>query len=438
MELKLDRNKTYGLALEGGGAKGAYQIGAWKALREAGIRFSAVSGTSVGALNGAMIVMDDLEKAENVWNNIHFSQVMDVDDEEMRKLMNRDIPLSELKSTLRSVADIVRNRGFDVTPLRKWVAEVVDADKICHSDIDFFIVTYSLSDHQELELKASDLDEDELCDMLLASAYLPAFRLEKLGGKYYADGGVQDVVPIHALVENGCKDIIALRIFGFGIEKRFRIPDDVHVTTIGPTADLGNILNFDAEQSRQNMRLGYFDAQRVLYGLYGSTYYIDRTMSEDAARQQLLEYIGPDDGSLRTFHEKTLPQIAKALKCEGDYYDLLIAVLEHDAQALGIESTRIVTDMELLETILAQPEPPADILSAQPEPEAEAPAAPEAAESAEPSAAEEVAAKAAELSQDIEKHINRLLGKMRPRRNRPGTAENAAPASETDTDKADT
>ena len=38
MELKLDRNKTYGLALEGGGAKGAYQIGAWKALREAGIR----------------------------------------------------------------------------------------------------------------------------------------------------------------------------------------------------------------------------------------------------------------------------------------------------------------------------------------------------------------------------------------------------------------
>lgn len=432
MELKLDRNKTYGLALEGGGAKGAYQIGAWKALREAGIRFSAVSGTSVGALNGAMIVMDDLEKAENVWNNIHFSQVMDVDDEEMRKLMNRDIPLSELKSTLRSVADIVRNRGFDVTPLRKWVAEVVDADKICHSDIDFFIVTYSLSDHQELELKASDLDEDELCDMLLASAYLPAFRLEKLGGKYYADGGVQDVVPIHALVENGCKDIIALRIFGFGIEKRFRIPDDVHVTTIGPTADLGNILNFDAEQSRQNMRLGYFDAQRVLYGLYGSTYYIDRTMSEDAARQQLLEYIGPDDGSLRTFHEKTLPQIAKALKCEGDYYDLLIAVLEHDAQALGIESTRIVTDMELLETILAQPEPPADILSAQPEPEAEAPAAPEAAESAEPSAAEEVAAKAAELSQDIEKHINRLLGRMRPRRNRPGTAENAEPEAAAD------
>ena len=365
MELKLDRNKTYGLALEGGGAKGAYQIGAWKALREAGIRFSAVSGTSVGALNGAMIVMDDLQKAEDVWNNIHFSQVMDVDDEEMRRLMNRDIPLSELKNTLHSVAEIIRNRGFDVTPLRKWVAETVDADKVCNSDTDFFIVTYSLSDRQELELRASDLSRDELCDMLLASAYLPAFRLEKLGGKYYADGGVQDVVPIHALVEDGCKDIIALRIFGFGIEKHFRIPDDVHVTTIGPTVDLGNILNFDAEQSRRNMRLGYFDAQRVLYGLYGSTYYIDRTMSEDTARQQLLEYIGLGEHSLRTFHEKALPQIAKALKCDGDYYDLLIAVLEHDAKELGIASERIMTDIELLQAILSQPKPPEAILPAQ-------------------------------------------------------------------------
>ena len=104
----------------GGGAKGAYQIGAWKALREAGIRFSAVSGTSVGALNGAMIVMDDLEKAENVWNNIHFSQVMDVDDEEMRRLMNRDIPLSP-NSRARCAAwpTSCATAVFDVTPLRK-------------------------------------------------------------------------------------------------------------------------------------------------------------------------------------------------------------------------------------------------------------------------------------------------------------------------------
>ena len=70
MELQIDPNLSYALALEGGGAKGAWQIGAWRALREAGIRVTAVAGSSVGALNGALITMGDLEKAEEIWRNI--------------------------------------------------------------------------------------------------------------------------------------------------------------------------------------------------------------------------------------------------------------------------------------------------------------------------------------------------------------------------------
>lgn len=38
MKLQLDLSKEYGIVLEGGGAKGAYQVGAWRALREAGVR----------------------------------------------------------------------------------------------------------------------------------------------------------------------------------------------------------------------------------------------------------------------------------------------------------------------------------------------------------------------------------------------------------------
>ena len=63
MRFQLDLTKEYGVVLEGGGAKGSYQIGAWKALREAGIRIKGIAGASVGALNGAMMCMDDLEKA---------------------------------------------------------------------------------------------------------------------------------------------------------------------------------------------------------------------------------------------------------------------------------------------------------------------------------------------------------------------------------------
>ena len=68
MKLRIDTSRSYALALEGGGAKGAYQIGAWKALREAGVKIDAVAGTSVGALNGSLIVMGDLEKAERVYS----------------------------------------------------------------------------------------------------------------------------------------------------------------------------------------------------------------------------------------------------------------------------------------------------------------------------------------------------------------------------------
>ena len=71
MKLKLDSNISYALCLEGGGARGAYQIGAWKALREAGIKIDAVAGTAVGALNGAMIVMDQFDSMVHEWENIH-------------------------------------------------------------------------------------------------------------------------------------------------------------------------------------------------------------------------------------------------------------------------------------------------------------------------------------------------------------------------------
>ena len=87
MELKLDISKIYAIALEGGGARGAWQVGAWRALEEAGVRYNAVSGTSVGAINGALMAMRDLHQAEQIWKDIRFSQIINVDDESMGLIM---------------------------------------------------------------------------------------------------------------------------------------------------------------------------------------------------------------------------------------------------------------------------------------------------------------------------------------------------------------
>lgn len=351
MELKLDNSKTYAIALEGGGAKGAYEVGVWQALEEAGIKYNAVSGTSVGALNGAMMVMRDLEGAVRAWKDIRLSDVIDLEgdqEENLHKVLNGEVDMRDIQELIPQALDIIRNRGLDVAPLRAWVHEVADEKKIKESDVEFFVSTVSLTDKKGLEVKVNDLPEDEICDMLLASAYHPSFRMEKLGGKYYADGGFVDTLPLHVLVENGYKDIIAVRIPGHGIERRFRIPEDVNITLISTNSDLGGVLNFDAEQSRRDMLIGYLDAKRVLYGLYGEKYYIERTMSDREALRQLIDRA--DEGAnLRRLCERELPRVARRLNVfGGDYYELFIAVLELEAETLGIENKRILKDTELL------------------------------------------------------------------------------------------
>lgn len=64
-----------GLVFAGGGAKGAYQIGVWKALKEKGIQIDAVSGASIGAFNATLFAGNDFEKAENIWVNLTLTKL---------------------------------------------------------------------------------------------------------------------------------------------------------------------------------------------------------------------------------------------------------------------------------------------------------------------------------------------------------------------------
>ena len=67
-----------GLVLAGGGGKGAYHIGVWRALREYGVEqnIQAISGTSVGALNGALFALGDYELAESIWRGLTYDKVL--------------------------------------------------------------------------------------------------------------------------------------------------------------------------------------------------------------------------------------------------------------------------------------------------------------------------------------------------------------------------
>jgi len=367
MKLQLDPNKTYAIALEGGGARGAYEIGVWKALREAGIRFNAVSGTSVGALNGALYALGDLEKATACWENISLNQVLRLTEEEEQRLsslLQGKLDFSWVKSVqdvqaaLNQAGDILKNGGLDIGPLREWIAQVVDPHALKNSPVQLYVTTVNLTNRRTEEIHIQEVPEEDICNMLMASAYHPTFRQEKLSGKNYADGGFFDTIPLNVLVENGYKDIIAVRLPSIGIERPFKKPDDVNVIMFKTRVPLGQVLNFTSEQARFDLQVGYLDAMRMLYGLAGDKYYIDLTLSEEEAMAALARrsLFKGRSRSLPRYMEMELPARVLLLgTTEKSYRAYLLCLLENAAKEKKIDPFRVYTDLELF-TILQKEE----------------------------------------------------------------------------------
>lgn len=368
MEKTIDLTKEYGIVLEGGGAKGAYQIGVWKAFIECGLKIRGVSGVSVGALNGALICMDNYEEAENLWMNLTYSSVMNVNDEQMDKLMKRKLNGLNLKEITKDTTKILSEGGIDISPLKKLIEELVDEDKICKSAIEFVFGTFLMSKLKEVEITAREAEKSSLKDYLLASASLPAFHNEKLNGLKYLDGGMFNNVPVDMLINRGYKDILVVRIYGMGLEKPVKIPKDVNLIEIAPRINLGGILEFNPDKIRRNIEVGYYDGMRCLRSLKGKIYYINAGLTEEecigeilrcneAAKMALLEYYKQDytNSSLynRKFLEGVCPGLASTLKLGKDwtYQDLYIALLELSAKSLRIPKYRIYTEGEIINII---------------------------------------------------------------------------------------
>lgn len=370
MELRIDLNREYGIVLEGGGAKGAYQVGAWKALDEAGVKISAIAGASVGSLNGALMCMGDLKRAEDIWKNISYSDVMNVDDELMKNLKSKNFRSLDLNEVLNSSWQLVRDRGFDITPLRQLMAGAIDEEKIRNSDRKLFAITYSVTDRKELAVDINQAEPGTMADMLLASAYFMAFKNEKLQGKRYIDGGGVNNVPLDVLLDRGYRDIIIIRIYGWGFDKErvVKVPEDANIHHIAPRQSLGGILEFEKRQARKNMTLGYYDGLRFLYGLsgrayyidapYGEVYYFEKMMSEpDLVRSGMsvagMETEEGDFEGYRYYTEEVFPRLAQKLKLkeDWDYKDLYLAMLEDMAKKLKIKRFKVYTVDELVKKV---------------------------------------------------------------------------------------
>ena len=106
------------VVLGGGGSRGSYQVGVWKALRELDFDYKIVTGTSVGALNGALMVQNDYELAQKMWQKLKTRDVMDVavtDKIEGRK---------DLTSKVSAfISEIVKNGGADFSFVKAYARQ---------------------------------------------------------------------------------------------------------------------------------------------------------------------------------------------------------------------------------------------------------------------------------------------------------------------------
>ena len=252
------------VVLSGGGSKGSYQIGVWKALRKLKIKYDIVTGTSVGALNGALMVQNKFHKACKLWKEINMSN-----------LFGEDVQNPKTKKELVKIyrTNFFKNGGMEVVELQNLIDKNINKDTFFKSKINYGLVTINLSGKKALQLEKSKIKQEKLSDYLIASASCyPAFQAKDIDGKKYIDGGMFDNLPINLAVKLGADEIIAVDLCAPGVKQRVKDKKNLKITTIKPNNKLSNFLNFNEEEAKINIKYGYNDAMKIFDKFYGKKY----------------------------------------------------------------------------------------------------------------------------------------------------------------------
>lgn len=268
-----------GIVFEGGGGKGAYQIGAWKAIRELGIEkyVTCVSGTSVGALNAVMFYMGSLSIAEDIWRSITDDDILQQkkDDRfENGYCIFSNEKLSELIET------VLRGDVKNETCERCYVT--------CRYRDKNEIHYFRWSDFYDIELKKK---------VLLASAALPAvYENINIDGDWYIDGGANgDNIPVKPLETEELDQIIVIHLSD---DLADNTSFDGNIIEVFPSEKLGGLfdgtLDFKPESISKRLQLGYEDAKKQLISLGDACCKLNNIEKNNDKKQVKLEKVSID------------------------------------------------------------------------------------------------------------------------------------------------
>lgn len=263
------------LVLSGGGARGAYEAGALRYIfedvaKELGrpIRFSTISGTSVGALNAAWIAatIDDparsVQRLWYLWRTLQFSNVVNISyqdvwrafrrafgEDEDRTKIARALPgpfakIVKPKATHREGGflkttffdHLVRNEIPFANIRRNIDRGLLDAISVSTTDIVTGRTTIFIDSHTGVippwtrDFRRVAISGPMTPEKVLASAAIPlVFPAVKIGNHWYCDGGIRQNTPIAPALRMGADKILVLSLQTKSMPPPpISLPEDAH------------------------------------------------------------------------------------------------------------------------------------------------------------------------------------------------------------------
>jgi NTE family protein len=207
--IPIDRSRIPGqivLVMQGGGAPGSYQAGAYQALHEAGLEPDWVIGTSIGAINGAIIAgnkpSDRFERLRDFWRRLdtHMPEPWNQVGPLMTGVPGFCQPNLALALGADALVGIERAAMYLVDPLKRQLPSLVDFDLI-NSGPTRFTLGLTTVETGQMRYFDSKVDKIALEHVLGSSAVPPAFPAVLVDGEYYWDGGIFSNSPVEVVFD---------------------------------------------------------------------------------------------------------------------------------------------------------------------------------------------------------------------------------------------
>ncbi len=257
------KKRKIGLVLSGGGAKGAYLLGVWKALKELGIDklIDGVSGVSIGALTGYMFAIDNYEQARRLWENA--KQVPIQGHTKSQKIIHKIFG----KNTQIAFNNLTNNSYLSSKKLDNLLDDIINIEKLKTTACKCYITCHNIQENKPETFLLNNYPKENIKQILKATTAIPIlFKKVKLQEKTYYDGGLSVNTPILPLYENDYNVIIVVYLDDKG-HHDYRLYQGSYFIEISPRVSIGNfrngVLNFSADKIDELIKRGYEDAYDI-------------------------------------------------------------------------------------------------------------------------------------------------------------------------------